>query len=280
MPGPNKRWDDEEEESSSGTEAPTTAAPVGRRKFDDEEAEDSDVLDSWDAAEDSEVEREKAKKAAEAKAKAEAEAAANKKSKAQRIAERQAERARQLAEESESDGETEAQKRERLRRTEKEADLAHAQDLFGAIGISSGRKANASASVVQLPGSDPNNTIDLSTLPIFNPLTKGQFETLRNATAPLLASNAKKAHFVNFAQEYFKQIIKDCKSDEIKKVASALTALSNEKLKEEKAAEKGGKKTKAAKTKTSLAGVSRGGGVAQDTATYDDDEAFGDDDFM
>ncbi|KAK4198359.1 eukaryotic translation initiation factor 3 subunit J [Triangularia verruculosa] len=273
--------DDEEEESSSGTEAPTTtAAPVGRRKFDDEEAEDSDVLDSWDAAEDSEVEREKEKKAAEAKAKAEAEAAANKKSKAQRIAERQAERARQLAEESDSEDETEAEKRERLRRTEKEADLAHAQDLFAAVGISSSRKSNASASVVQLPGSDPNNTIDLATLPIFSPVTKGQFEALRTATAPLLAANAKKAHFVLFAQEYFKQIIKDCKSDEIKKVASALTALSNEKLKEEKAAEKGGKKTKAAKTKTSLAGVSRGGGVAQDTATYEDEDAFGDDDFM
>jgi translation initiation factor 3 subunit J len=45
-------------------------------------------------------------------------------------------------------------------------------------------------------------------------------------------------------------------------------------MKEEKAAEKGGKKTKAAKTKTSLAGVSRGGGV-NDMNTYEDDDAFG-----
>ena len=46
------------------------------------------VLDSWDAAEDSEVEREKAQVAAAKKAKADAEAAASKKSKAQRVAER------------------------------------------------------------------------------------------------------------------------------------------------------------------------------------------------
>ncbi|KAK4227438.1 eukaryotic translation initiation factor 3 subunit J [Podospora fimiseda] len=270
---PPKKWDDEEE-NSSGSESETAAIAAGRRKFDDEEGDDSDVLDSWDAADDSEVEREKAKKAAEAKAKADAEAAANKKSKAQRIEEKRAERARQLAEDDDSEEETEAQKRERLRRTEKEADLAHAEDLFGSIGISK-RKANASGSIVQLPGNDPNNTVDLSTLPIFNPTTKSQFEALRNATAPLIASNFKKAHFVLFAQEYFKQIIKECKSDEIKKIASTLTALSNEKMKEEKAAEKGGKKTKAAKTKTSLAGVSRGGGVSADVHTYDDNEDFG-----
>jgi translation initiation factor 3 subunit J len=56
-----------------------------RSKFDDEEADDSDVLESWDAAEDSEVEREKAEKSKAAQAKLEMEAAANKKSKAQRV---------------------------------------------------------------------------------------------------------------------------------------------------------------------------------------------------
>ena len=127
----------EEEDDESST--PPSSPPVGavrRGKFDDEEAEDSDVrgsthifprclpsagrqvagepitdrcapfvlqvLDSWDAAEDSEVEREKAKKAAEAKAKAEAGAAADKKSKTQRIAEHQADRARRIAENSEA----------------------------------------------------------------------------------------------------------------------------------------------------------------------------------
>lgn len=279
MPGPRKQWEDEEEESSSAPNSPVVGA--ARRKFDDEEAEDSDVLESWDAAEDSEVEREKAKKAAEAKAKAEAEAAANKKSKAQRIAERQAERAaRAEADDEESEEETEAQARERLRRTEKESDLRHAEDLFGSIGISSSRKATTAGSAVPIDASDPSKTVDLSALPLFKPGTKSQFEQLRNVLGPILSSSAKKAHHTLFLQEFTKQLSKDLPSDQIKKIASSLTALSNEKMKEEKAADKGGKKSKAAKTKTSLAGVSRGGGVA-DTATYDDDDAgFGDDDFM
>jgi translation initiation factor 3 subunit J len=279
MPGPRKQWEDEEEESSSAPNSPVVGAT--RRKFDDEEAEDSDVLESWDAAEDSEVEREKAKKAAEAKAKAEAEAAANKKSKAQRIAERQAERAaRAEADDEDSEEETEAQARERLRRTEKESDLRHAEDLFGGIGISSNRKATTAGSAVPIDASDPSKTVDLSALPLFKPGTKSQFEQLRNVLGPILSGSSKKAHYTLFLQEFTKQLAKELPSDQIKKIASSLTALSNEKMKEEKAADKGGKKSKAAKTKTSLAGVSRGGGVA-DTATYDDDDAgFGDDDFM
>jgi len=280
MPGPSKRWDDEDEDSSSGSDVPQTsaAAAPNRRKFDDEE-DDSDVLESWDAAEDSEVEREKAKKAAELKVKTEAEAAANKKSKAQRIAERQAERARQLAEsEDESDDdETEAQKRDRLRRTEKEADLKHAEDLFAGIGISSSRKVTTPGSAVALDAKDPNTTIDLSALPLFNPATKLQFEQLRNVLVPIVGGLNKKAHYVLFLQELTKQLAKDLPSDHIKKIASTLTALGNEKMREEKAAEKGGKKSKAAKTKTSLAGVGRGGAVA---AAADADEDFGDDDFM
>jgi len=114
-------------------------------------------------------------------------------------------------------------------------------------------------------------------MPLFNPNTKTQFEALRNTMIPVIAQNSKKAHYALFLQEFSKQLAKDLPSDQIKKIASTLTALSNEKLKEEKAAEKGGKKSKAAKSKTTLAGVSRGG-VAADTTTYDDD--FGDDDFM
>ena len=229
------------------------------------------VLESWDAAEDSEAEREKAKKAAEAKAKAEAEAAANKKSKAQRIAERQAERARALAESDGSDDEeTEAQKRERLRRTEKEADLRHAEDLFSEIGISSSRKATTAGSAIQIDPNDPNSTIDLSALPLFRPATKTQFEQLRNIMVPILTSSSKKPHYALFLQEFAKQLAKDLPSDQIKKIASTLTTLSNEKMKEEKAAEKGGKKSKAAKTKTTLAGVGRTPAAA-DVSTYDDD---------
>jgi translation initiation factor 3 subunit J len=231
------------------------------------------VLESWDAAEDSEVEREKAKKAAEAKAKAEEEAKALKKSKAERIALHQADRARAKAEadDDSSDEETEAQKRDRLRRTEKEADLRHAQDLFEAVGISSGRKATTAGSAVVIDASDPTKTIDLRTLPLFNPATKAQFETLRETLVPILSNSAKRAHYVLFLQELTKQLAKDLPSDQIKKISSTLTTLANERMKEEKAADKGGKKSKAAKTKTTLAGVNRPN--VTDVGTYE--ESFG-----
>ena len=243
------------------------------------------VLESWDAAEDSEVEREKAKKAAEAKAKADAEAAASKKSKAQRIAEHKAERARQLAESDSEEEETEAERRERLRRTEKDSDLKHAEDLFGDAGLSVGgpkvgaggvRKTTTAGSAVSIDPKDPTKTVDLSALPLFNPQTKTQFENLRSVVVPLIGTNYRKPHYALFLQEFSKQLAKDLPSDQIKKIASTLTALGNEKMREEKAAEKGGKKTKAQKTKASLV-TNRAG--TTDLDSYGDD-AFGDDDFM
>jgi len=243
---------------------------VRRGKFDDEE-DDGDVLDSWDAAEDSEVEREKAKKAAEAKAKAEEEAKKNHKSKSQRIEERRQENMRRKMadeEESEDSDEDEGDKRARLRQSEKDSDLKHAEDLFSSIGISNNR--SAPRPVTLKDESDPNNNIDLTSLPIFNPSNKEQWTNLRETLSPLLVQNAKKPQYTIFLQEFVKQICKDLPSEQIKKVASGLSTLSNEKMKEEKAAEKGGKKTKAAKTKTSLA-ASRDISSRVDTTAYDDD---------
>ncbi|PFH63355.1 hypothetical protein XA68_13812 [Ophiocordyceps unilateralis] len=276
MPPP-KQWDGESESSTPPSSPPITAAR--RRQFDDEEG-DSDVIDSWDAAEDSEVEREKARKAAEAKAKAAADEAANKKSKTQRVADHQAERARQRAaedEETSDEEETATQRRERLRRTEMESDLRNAEDLFGNVGISSGRKAPTVGTSIAVDPNDPTSTVNLAALPLFNPQTKSQFEHMRSTIGPIIAGNSKRAHYGLFLEEFVKDLAKELSSEQIKKAASALTRLSNEKMKEEKAAEKGGKKTKAAKTKNSL--VTSRPNTTADLATYDDG-AFGDDDFM
>jgi translation initiation factor 3 subunit J len=228
------------------------------------------VLESWDAAEDSEVEREKAK-AAEEKARkaAEAEKAA-KKSKAQRIAERKAEHERQLAEEdSDESSEDEATKRERLRHSEQEADLKHAEDLFGNIGISK-RKATTPANAVVIDAKNPSATVDLTTLPLFDPKTKLQFEQLRDTLIPIISGNSKKAHYAIFLQEFTKQLAKDLPSEQIKKISSTLTALGNEKMKEEKTAEKGGKKSKAQKTKATLV-ANRNAATTTDVNAYDED---------
>lgn len=157
-----------------------------------------------------------------------------------------------------------------MRRTEQEADLAHAEDLFGSVGISNNRKATTAANAVVLDSSDPSATVNLAALPLFDPKTKAQFEKLRDTLVPLLISNTKKAHYTLFLQEFTKQIVKDLPSDQIKKISSSLTALGNEKMKEEKAAEKGGKKSKAAKTKVALV-ASRDTVSRADTNAYDDD---------
>lgn len=228
------------------------------------------VLDSWDAAEDSEVEAEKAKKAAESKAKADTEAAANKKSKAQRVEEKRMatfRRKQEEADEETSSDEDEADKRERLRKTEQEADLKHAEDLFGNIGINKNR--SAPKAVVTADPADPTKSVDLSALPLFNPSTKDQFLKLHETLVPLLADNSKKAHYVLFMQEFSKQIVKDLPSDQIKKIASGLMSVSNEKLKEEKAGDKGGKKTKAAKTKVTLS-ANRDVSTRADATIYDE----------
>ena len=226
------------------------------------------VLESWSAAEDSEVEHEKAKKAAEAKAKADAEAAANKKSKAQRIEEKRMATMRRKAEEEEessSEEEDEATARARLRQTEQDSDLKHAEDMFGNAGLNKNR--SATKAVVIADPSDPSSAVDLSSLALFNPNTKDQFLRLRETLTPILLSNSKKAQYTLFMQEFTKQIVKDLPSDQIKKIASGLTTLSNEKMKEEKAAEKGGKKTKAAKNKATLV-ANRDTSFKADTTSY------------
>ena len=84
--------------------------------------------------------------------------------------------------------------------------------------------------------------------------------------AKVLNVPAVKAIYEDFA----KQLVKDLNSDQVRKVATGLSTMSNEKMKEEKAAEKGGKKTKAAKTKASLV-ATRDVSYKADTQAYDDD---------
>lgn len=156
--------------------------------------------------------------------------------------------------------------------------MKHAEDLFGNIGISNSRKATTAANAVQIDAKDPTATVDFTTLPLFDPKTKLQFEKLRDTMVPIISANSKKAQYVIFLQEFTKQLAKDLPSDQIKKIASTLTALSNEKMKEEKLAEKGGKKSKAVKSKVSLV-ASRNVAAAPDTRSYADDD-YGDDDFM
>ena len=229
------------------------------------------MLDDWEAEEDPEVVAEKARKEAEAKAKAEAAAKAAHKTKTQRLEElREANRKQKalLEEEESSDEEDEATRRARAAANEKESDLRNAEDLFGgAGGINPNRAAKP---VTVLAGDDPTQAIDLSSLKLFSPSAAPQFTQLRETLVPLLTANSKKPQYPLFLPEFVKQLCKELNSEQVKKVAGVLNTLGNEKMKEEKAAEKGGKKSKAAKTKVAL-NASRDVSSRADTLAYDDD---------
>jgi translation initiation factor 3 subunit J len=171
---------------------------------------------------------------------------------------------------SDEDDEDDATRRRRLRETEINSDLAHAEDLFGGeVQVPNTRAVKKT--VILTDSKDPMSTIDLATMPLFNPKTKEQFTKLRETLIPLIAANSKHAQYTLFMQEFTKQICKDLPSDQIKKIASGLTTLSNEKMKEEKAAEKGGKK-KNTKAKTVLkADKTFASSRMVDTMAYDDD---------
>lgn len=188
---------------------------------------------------------------------------------------------------SEEEELTEAEKRERARQAALEADLQHAADLFGDVGISNsgdifagvgipaGRKAKTAANAVVVDASDPTATVDLEKLPLFKPQTKKQFDLMRDTLVPLIkGDNSSKPHYAMFLEEFAKQLAMDMNSEQIKKVASKLTALGNETQKAEKDAAKGGKKTKAQKSKVTLS-ASRNVASGKDTSAYDDADDFG-----
>lgn len=180
-----------------------------------------------------------------------------------------------MDDEDSDDDEDEADRRERLRQEEKNSDMKHAEDLLSA-GLG---KSNKGAKAIVIESKDrPGETIDLSSIPLFKPATKTQFEALSEVLVPLLRASSNKPHYSIWMQNFCKQICQDMPSAEIKKAASTLTALSNEKMAKEKMADKSGKKTKAQQTKAKLAGVSRGG--ATDTHAYGGDDGLEEDDFM
>lgn len=235
------------------------------------------VIDSWDAADDSEEERKKATKKAEADAKRAAEAAANKKPKSARIQEhidsnaaKRAELEAQLAALNDEDPNAD---RERRKNLEIEADLANVADLLGAATVVGTRKGNSGTLVFHKTEAGDEIPVDLATLPVFQPAGKPGFDEMRDKIVPLFIAQQKKPHYPLFLGEVFRESAKNMTSEQIKKVASTLTALANEKMKEEKLAEKGPKKNKKATAKASvtLGAATAGKSTTLDTTNYDND---------
>ena len=99
--------------------------------------------------------------------------------------------------------------------------------------------------------SDAVFLIGFNNLPIFNPESRIDFEKLCETLVPVIRQNYRKEDYVPFLQDFTKLLANDLPGEQIKKIASMLTAFSNEKAKMEKASERHGKKSRE-KNKTSL----------------------------
>jgi translation initiation factor 3 subunit J len=166
-----------------------------------------------------------------------------------------------------------------MRATEQEADLKHAEALLGDIPLGGKKSAGPNKAFIIEDKTNPGQALNLDKIALFKPSTKTQFDQLTATLGPLLSQSSSKPHYSLWAQNFVKQICAELPSAEIKKAASGLTALSNEKMKEEKERDRTGKK-KATKAKpTAAVGRDVGAGRA-DLNDYGGDDGLGDDDFM
>lgn len=148
-------------------------------------------------------------------------------------------------------------RRERERAAELAADLETAKELFATTKIKS---ANG------------DSTDDINT---FRPRTKEEFDEFSKRLTAIITSVSELPHYAMFVVGLVKAIAEPLGSEDVKKIASGLTALGNEKLKAEKGP---GGKAKKAKKPTLVVGAAKSAAPKFDTRNYGDDDDF--DDFM
>jgi len=241
-------WDDESEEEQQAK----PALVVPSRKFEGED-EEEEVADDWEASSDEEAKAPPPQPVAPARKKASLKA---------RIAEREAEKARRLAEDEDKDEESVADEGEQRRRDKEqqlEIDLANASSLL-------------SISAKSLP-------TEIQELVAFNPKTKEDFEAYsKKIFEAFIKKHQEKPLYAAFVEMHVKALAQPMRDVDVRKAASGLTTLANEKQKEQRDKSSGKKKTKGA-AKPALAGtraLSRADTVAYEDALDD----FGNDDFM
>jgi translation initiation factor 3 subunit J len=250
--------------------APATAAPPpavkkpvvpGKKKWEGEDEEESDPVSDWEESSEEESSDEEApapvappKKKGTLKAKLaeiEAEKAAKKKD----------------AEDSEEyDSDAVLDPREKARRDkerELKADLNNAADLLGAAALGG------------------TSSSELDSLISFQPRTKEDFVKLSDSLIEFVVKrHQSKPLYHTFVEHHSRALAIPLKDVEVRKVASGLTTLANEKQKEQRDKASGKKKPKTA-SKPGLGGAKVS--ARQDTSVYDealDDFGTNADDFM
>ncbi|KAG0175499.1 Translation initiation factor 3 subunit J component [Apophysomyces sp. BC1034] len=222
-----------------------------KQKWDDEDAED-DVKDDWEDS-DSDEEKKPAvvapvhKRVPLAQKIAEKTAAEEKRKK--ELEAKKAAMAKAAEEETEEDA---FERKQRMHRLELEADLNNATDLFSGVAVSK----NSETPIEQI-----------------KPKTRVEFEAYQKRLAEMITAHSKSMNYATFVEKLVRELAAPLKDMDVRKAASTLTALANDKQRQAKEALKTKKKGK-----PQLAGAGK-------TATRDDVDSYVDtyddfDDFM
>ncbi|CAO3650961.1 unnamed protein product [Cunninghamella echinulata] len=144
------------------------------------------------------------------------------------------------------------ERKQRQRQLELESDMNHATDLFAGVSVSKPEGGS---------------------LESMKPKTRVEFENYRKQLSEMIVANSKSMHYAHFVDQLVRELCVPMKDMDVRKAASTLTALANDKQRQAKEA------TKASKKKTKPTLVAAGKADALDEMDYD--RKFDDfDDFM
>ncbi|KAF5382024.1 hypothetical protein D9615_004463 [Tricholomella constricta] len=252
----------EESESDTPAQAPALkGVPKAKTKWEGEDEEDDGPVSDWEASSAEEEEKPKpATTAAPPKKKGTLKA---------KLAEKEAQKvARKAAgeEDEEYDSDVVLDPREKARRDkerELNADLNNAAELFGAAALGG------------------TSSSELDSLISFQPRTKEDFHTLSSRIIEyVIKRHQNKPLYASFVEHHVRELAVPLKDVEVRKAASGLTTLANEKQREQRDKTSGKKKSKSA-AKPALGAAKTSAKL--DTELYDealDDFGTNPDDFM
>ncbi|RKP39923.1 eukaryotic translation initiation factor 3 subunit J, partial [Dimargaris cristalligena] len=208
---------------------PVVVVPT-KKTWDDEDAEDTEIKESWEDSDDSDSDVDDGSAAPTAPTK-------KRITVAQKIAEKNAERQKQLEEraqrkaqglEVEGDAELDEEdivaRRQAERNRELNADAENAADLFSGMTIK-----------------DQKFRDDLASL---NPRTKDDFDQFRKLLVERITSYQNQRYYSTFVDSFARDICVPMSDMDVRKAASSLSSLANDKQKAARDAAKGKKKTK------------------------------------
>ncbi|KAG6891375.1 hypothetical protein C0992_008086 [Termitomyces sp. T32_za158] len=252
-------WDDSDSETPAAPQAPAPkVATTAKAKWEGEDDDDDAPVSDWEASSEEEESPAPATTTAPPKKRGTLKA---------KLAEKEAERAARKADgddDDEYDSDAVLNPREKAQRDkerELNADLNNAADLFGAAALGG------------------TSSSELDSLISFQPRTKEDFQTLSARIIEIiLKRHQNKPLYASFVEHHVRELAQPLKDVEVRKAASGLTTLANEKQKEQRDKASGKKKKGPSKPALGVAKPNR-----HDTELYDealDDFGTNADDFM